>query len=171
MDIELRPLYSEDAENLWELINEVKDEEKYLFYTLRFPKEGTVRYIESHNAANNPIIGAFADTSTLVGWIDFNPGSFEEISHTASLGMGVRKGYRGIGIGRKLIQACIDSASRLGIEKLELEVFSSNAEARALYEKFGFEIEGCHCKKRKYKGQYEDLVCMGLFLGNPVSRS
>jgi RimJ/RimL family protein N-acetyltransferase len=170
MDIELRELTIEDAENLWSLVNEVKDEEKYLFFTLRFPKDGTVQFIESHNASGNPIIGAFADTSKLVGWIDFNRGSFEEIAHTASLGMGVRHGYRGMGIGGRLMRACIDSALRLGIEKLELEVFASNTEARKLYEKAGFEVEGRLRKKRKYDNRYEDLICMGLFLDTRASK-
>ena len=99
MDFTLRPLGTEDAESMWNLINEVKDEEKYLFHTLRFPKEGTARYIEAHNAAGNPVIGAFDAYGRLAGWADMNRGGFEEIAHTASLGMGVAKPFRGMGLG------------------------------------------------------------------------
>jgi RimJ/RimL family protein N-acetyltransferase len=164
MDFTLRPLGIDDALSMWNLINEVKDEEKYLFHTLRFPKEGTARYIEAHNVAGNPVIGAFDSQGRLAGWVDINRGSFEEIAHTASLGMGVAKPFRGMGLGSRLLKACIESARRQGIEKIELEVFSSNAAARALYEKLGFSQEGCLKAKRKFKGVYEDLICMGLFL-------
>ncbi|TXT50031.1 MAG: putative acetyltransferase [Spirochaetes bacterium] len=164
MDFTLRPLGTEDAESMWNLINEVKDEEKYLFHTLRFPKEGTARYIEAHNAAGNPVIGAFDAYGRLAGWADMNRGGFEEIAHTASLGMGVAKPFRGMGLGSLLLKACIDSARRQGIEKIELEVFASNAAARALYEKMGFVFEGCLKARRKFKGVYEDMICMGLFL-------
>ena len=164
METEIRTIGAEDAGEMYSLINEIKDEGKYLFFTLRFPPEGTKKYIETHIAAGNPILGAFAENGDLVGWIDFNIGGFEEISHTATIGMGVGKNQRGRGIGEKLLRACIESAKNLGLEKLELEVFDSNAAARGLYRKVGFVEEGRLRRKRKFRGRYEDLVCMGLFL-------
>jgi len=62
------------------------------------------------------------------------------------------------------MDACIKSAKSLGVEKLELEVFASNTAARALYRKKGFVEEGVRLKKRKFEDNYDDLVCMGLFL-------
>jgi len=162
--MEIRPIGVEDADQMYSLINEIKDEGKYLFFTLRFPPEGTKKYIESHLAACNPVIGAFAENGDLTGWIDFNIGGFEEISHTATIGMGVRKDQRGRGLGEKLLRACIEKAKTLGLEKLELEVFDSNSAARGLYRKMGFVEEGRLRRKRKFRGTYEDLVCMGLFL-------
>lgn len=153
-----------DAGSMYALINEIKDEEKYLFFTLRFPFEGTKKYIESHIAAGNPIIGVYTEEGALAGWIDFNIGGFEEIRHTASIGMGVAKEHRGKGLGERLLGACIQSAREIGLEKLELEVFETNYSARKLYGKMGFVEEGCLRKKRKFKGKYEDLICMGLFL-------
>lgn len=164
MNYLIGPLVPDDAETLYSLINTIKDEEKYLFYTLRFPREGTRKYIESHIAAGNPMIGAFSDEGELVGWIDFNIGAFEEIRHTATIGMGVAAEHRGKGVGERLLRACIESARNFGLEKLELEVFETNKAARNLYEKTGFVEEGRLRRKRKFKGRYEDLVCMGLFL-------
>jgi RimJ/RimL family protein N-acetyltransferase len=164
MAMEIRPIGVEDADQMYSLVNEIKDEGKYLFFTLRFPREGTEKYIESHLAAGNPIIGAFAENGDLAGWIDFNIGGFEEIRHTATIGMGVRKDQRGRGLGEKLLRACIEKAKTLGLEKLELEVFDSNSAARGLYRKLGFVEEGRLRGKRKFNGAYEDLVCMGLFL-------
>lgn len=164
MAYEIEAVSTNDADALHALINRIKDEEKYLFFTLRFPPEGTKKYIESHIAAGNPVIGAYTEEGELVGWIDFIIGGFEEIRHVATIGMGVAKEHRGKGLGERLLRASIESARRVGLEKLELEVFETNAAARALYKKVGFAEEGCLKRKRKFRGAYEDLVCMGLFL-------
>jgi len=164
MDITYRPLVSADAAAYWALVNEVKDEGEFLFATLRFPLADTEKYLALHQSNGSPIWGAFA-ADALVGWIDYNRGGFPEVAHTAGIGMGVQKDYRGRGIGTALLERCAESAREAGIEKLELEVFGSNARAYALYRKFGFQEEGRRAKKRLYQGAYDDLVMMGLFLG------
>lgn len=164
MEYEIRALGPEDGDAMCALVNRVKDEGKYLFYTLRFPAEGTRKYIESHNLAGNPVLGAFAPDGALVGWIDFGVGGFEEVRHVGTIGMGVSAEHRGRGLGERLMRACVESARRQGLEKLELEVFASNAAARGLYRKMGFAEEGCLRRKRKFEGAYDDLVCMALFL-------
>ena len=163
MEFSVRPLAESDADELFDLVNEIKDEGRYLYYSLRFQRDSTSGYIESHNSSGNPILGAFG-AGELLGFIDFNPGKFEEVEHVASIGMGVREGFRGRGIGSALMDACVGQARKLGLEKLELEVFSSNAAAIGLYEKKGFEREGVMRRKRKFEGRYEDVICMGLFL-------
>jgi len=164
MNFNIRAIRVEDAAAYHSLINEIKDERNYLFSTLRFLLEDTEKYIEHHEAVLNPIWGAFDEKGTLIGWIGFNRGNFLEIAHTAMLSMGVKKPFRGQGIGSALMDACIKSAKSLGVEKLELEVFASNTAARALYRKKGFFEEGVQLKKRKFEDTYDDLVCMGLFL-------
>jgi ribosomal protein S18 acetylase RimI-like enzyme len=47
--------------------------------------------------------------------------------------------YRGRGAGRALLQAAEDHARREGCCRLTLEVLESNAGARALYRRFGFD--------------------------------
>ncbi len=164
MNFNIRAIRVEDSAAYHSLVNEVKDERNYLFSTLRFSLGDTEKYIEHHEAVSSPVWGAFDEEGVLLGWIDFNRGNFSEIAHTATLGMGVKKQFRGQGIGSALMDACVKSAKSLGIEKLELEVFASNTAARALYIKKGFFEEGIRLKKRKFEDNYDDLVCMGLFL-------
>ena len=164
MNFSIRALGAQDVTAYHASVDEIKDEGKYLFSTLRFSLEDTTKYVEHHMAGSNPILGAFDGDGQLLGWIDFNLGAFSEIAHVATIGMGVKKEFRGMGIGSALMDACIESAKRLGLEKLELEVFASNTAARALYIKKGFSEEGIWLKKRKFEGHYDDLVCMGLFL-------
>lgn len=164
MEFVLLPITQDDADEFCAEVNAVKDEGKYLFYSLRFTPDQTRQFILMHEKDGNPVMGAFLPDGRLVGWCDFSIGAFEEVRHVATLAMGVRKEFRGAGIGSALMAACIVQARELGIEKLELEVFASNVTARRLYEKFGFFAEGVRQKKRKYQGMYDDLVAMGLFL-------
>ena len=51
---------------------------------------------------------------------------------------------RGRGLGTRLLLGLIDAALAAGVRHLTLEVRVSNAEARALYRRFGFEPAGIH---------------------------
>jgi RimJ/RimL family protein N-acetyltransferase len=79
--------------------------------------------------------------------------------------MGLLPGYRGRGIGRRLMEEAIARAWHAGLERIELEVFASNAPARALYEKLGFVTEGVRRRARKLDGAYDDNVLMALLRG------
>jgi RimJ/RimL family protein N-acetyltransferase len=81
------------------------------------------------------------------------------------LGMSVARDHRGRGVGKALVQACIDSARALGAHKISLQVWPHNIAARALYERFGFVEEGylrSHWQRRN--GERWDAVIMGLLL-------
>ena len=63
--------------------------------------------------------------------------------HAATLGMAVRSSARRQGVGSTLLLAAIDLAERwLAIRRIELEVYTNNEAAVALYKKFGFAAEG-----------------------------
>jgi len=92
-------------------------------------------------------------------------GSVEKTRHVRVLGMLVAKGYRGMGIGTKLIAYALEWArSQKDVEKVVLGVFSSNKRAFRLYERFGFKVEGV--KRRHYiiAGNHADEIDMALFV-------
>ena len=78
--------------------------------------------------------------------------------------MGVLLNYRGKGIGRRLLEACLSLACASGLEKVELEVFSDNKAAIRLYESLGFTPEGMKIRARKLEGKYQDIQLMALSL-------
>jgi len=81
--------------------------------------------------------------------------------HSASLGMSVDDAYHGRGIGRKLLEALLDVADNyLGLTRVELEVLVDNARAIRLYERMGFEHEGCKRKAIFRGGRYVDAYVM-----------
>lgn len=100
----------------------------------------------------------------VVGWCDVFPEDNPRQSHRGGLGMGCLPEFRGKGLGGRLLKAVLEHAKKFGLEKVELNVFTSNIPAIALYKKFGFEEEGLIKKYRKLDGQYFDCLAMGKFL-------
>jgi len=78
--------------------------------------------------------------------------------------MGLLPEFRVQGLGSKLLGSVLDHSLKFGLEKVELNVYTSNIPAIALYRKFGFEQEGLIKKYRKLEGEYFDCISMGKFL-------
>ncbi len=112
---------------------------------------------------NGPVYYAL-DDEKVVGWCDIFPEENPRQKHRGSLGMGLLPEYRGIGIGSKLLSSVLGQAKEFGLEKVELQVFTTNISAIALYKKFGFVEEGLIKKYRKLDGQYFDSLTMAKFL-------
>ena len=83
-------------------------------------------------------------------------------SHTGQFGMAVHDDYAGKGVGSALLAAAIELADNwLNLRRLELTVYSDNARAISLYERFGFEREGLHRDYAWRNGAYVDALAMG----------
>ena len=81
--------------------------------------------------------------------------------HVGSIGMAVRDDWQGNGIGTALMEAALDLADNwLNLTRVELTVYTDNAPAVALYEKFGFEVEGTHRRLAFRDGEYVDAYSM-----------
>ena len=71
----------------------------------------------------------------------------------------------GLGIGRVLVESCIDCARRAGYVQLELEVVAGNERAVSLYRRAGFEEYGRNPRGyRSASSGYQELVHMRLEL-------
>ena len=81
--------------------------------------------------------------------------------HAATLGMAVRDDLQGMGVGTALMEAALDLADNwLSLTRVELTVYVDNAAGVALYNKFGFEIEGTHPRFAFRNGEYVDAYSM-----------
>jgi RimJ/RimL family protein N-acetyltransferase len=100
----------------------------------------------------------------VVGWCDIVPEPHPGHRHAGVLGMGLLPECRGQGVGKRLLAATLDDARRVGLERVELNVYETNARARRLYEQLGFVVEGVRRRHRKLDGAYEDNVLMALLL-------
>jgi ribosomal protein S18 acetylase RimI-like enzyme len=89
-------------------------------------------------------------------------------SHVVRLTIAVHEGHQRRGIGRALMNALLQWArSTPSVDKVELQVRSTNEPAIALYRSLGFVEEGRKTKRLKIgPGHYIDDVYMALWVGD-----
>jgi len=81
--------------------------------------------------------------------------------HACSLGISIADAYQGRGIGRALMNACLDFADNwANYPRVELSVHVDNERAIALYESLGFKAEGQHRDFSFREGGYVDALFM-----------
>jgi RimJ/RimL family protein N-acetyltransferase len=108
----------------------------------------------------NVIAVVAVEDGKVVGLCDVHrirPGS--EMSHVGLLGIAVKKGYRGNGLGEQMMKKIID-LSRSKFEILKLEVFSVNSVAIKLYRRSGFVEYGTMPNAIKRGNYYFDSIYM-----------
>jgi ribosomal protein S18 acetylase RimI-like enzyme len=110
-------------------------------------------------------LGCFDDSHSLVGIVNFARESSRKTAHKGYIyGMYIDPQFRGRGLGKSLLLALIERATRecVGLEQIHLTVVSSNESAKRLYISLGFEIYGVEPNALKCDGHYfdEDLMIL-----------
>ena len=102
----------------------------------------------------------------IVGSADLHNGNRKRIQHVGTLGITVIKDFRGLGVGKALMEALLNWAlDNPLIEKIGLEVFDVNKPAIELYNKLGFIEEGRKAKGIKLgQDSYADSILMYKFI-------
>jgi ribosomal protein S18 acetylase RimI-like enzyme len=160
--IVIRPIRETDAAAFHAAVGSVCRERRYLA-TVEAPLlENTVKFV-ANNVKNGYPQFVAEEEGAIIGWCDAIPGK-DGRAHIGCLGMGVLKEHRGKGTGQRLVEVTIEGSRALGLEKIELSVYSSNSPAIALYRKAGFEEEGVRKRGRLVDGIYDDVILMGLHL-------
>ena len=80
-------------------------------------------------------------------------------------GIAITKEFWGLGIGKYLMEACIECAREAGYLQLELEVVAENERAVEMYRRAGFIEYGRNPKAFRLRtGEYQELIDMRLEL-------
>lgn len=167
--ITLRSAVPEDAVQLLSFLKEAYGSTDYL---ASYPEE--IEYTEGseaayiRNAQNKPgelCLAAFHD-NILIGNVSLSCVRERiKLCHRAELAIAILPGFRGQGLGRRLMEAAIRKAKEHGYLQVELEVAGSNIPARKLYESLGFRKQGVHSRAFRLKdGTFLDLYDMVLAL-------
>lgn len=109
-------------------------------------------------AAEENIVLTITDEEDIYGYLVV----YTSLDEGELMTIAVRPGYRGYGLGDKLIKAMIDEGRRRELVSIFLEVRKSNDAARSLYRKNGFIAVGE--RKNFYRFPTEDAIVGRLSL-------
>jgi putative acetyltransferase len=146
---------------------DIHNQEPNAFGTLRIPFTTPEHWRSRYEAGMFARALVAEINRAVVGCAGFHVGRNRK-SHSGSLGMAVHADYHGQGIGTALMAAIVDLADNwYNLRRLELEVYADNAAGIALYEKFGFEVEGTYRKYAFRDGNYVDALAMARLRPDP----
>ena len=155
------PIAQAHAASFRECLDTVARENRYLAQ-IEAPALERVQEFVRQSVADDSAQFVALIGERVVGWADVFPAWAHALAHRGSLGMGILSEYRGQGIGKRLLQACIAKAWTKGITRIDLESRADNANAIRLYEAHGFMREAVKRNAMRFDGVYYDTVEMTL---------
>ncbi len=162
----LRPPKWEDLEGLMEYINSLVDECMEIMLTEKVTREEEAEWLAKRlvEIDKGDVIHLVAEVNDeIVAGAEVGKQKYR-MSHVGVLGIGIKSGFRGIGIGTAIMKTLIEEAKKAGLKVLVLDVFDTNKTAKKLYKKMGFKEVGKIPKGICRNGKYIDLVKMSLEL-------
>lgn len=163
MQIDIRPIREDDAQDYLELGKQLDRETKFMLYE---PEERHIALEEQRErirrslASDNKILLVAEASGRLVGFISANGGDQKRKRHQAHITVGILQAYTGQGLGTRLFTELEKWAHENRLHRLELTVMSHNQRGIALYKKMGFIEEGTKVHSLFIDGEYIDELYM-----------
>lgn len=142
--MQIRTVRPEDSDLLIKMLKQLDTETSFMMYE---PGERTAtpddmkHRIEQWEKSGSLFL-LLENEGNIAGFLSASREEPRRVRHCAYLVIGILKDYRGRGYGTVLFQKMEQWARESGITRLELTVMTQNEQARHLYEKMGFIIEG-----------------------------
>ncbi|WP_312790694.1 N-acetyltransferase family protein [Sphingobacterium sp.] len=98
------------------------------------------KWFDEHNSSKRPLWMVEDEKNQVLGWVSFQ--SFygrPAYDATVEISIYIDEQQRGRGLGKQILQYCIDKAPSLGVHTLLGFIFAHNLPSIALFEKMGFE--------------------------------
>ena len=114
----------------------------------------------------HPVLVAVVD-GVVAGWASlnrFNPRPAYD--HVADFSIYIERGWRGRGVGRRLLAALVDLARELRYHKMVLAAFPFNPAGVSLYERLGFTTVGVYREQGLLDGKWVDVIVMERVLAD-----
>ena len=160
-ELSIEPVSEKHFAGLRAALDVVAREKRFLAFTQAPPLDQAFAFYRQIVANDLCQLLALLD-GEVVGWCDVLPIPGEARAHIGTLGIGLLPSARNQGIGAKLLQKTIETAWTKGLTRIELTVRTDNTRAKALYERFGFEVEGLLRRSFRVDGEYSDSYAMAL---------
>jgi L-phenylalanine/L-methionine N-acetyltransferase len=128
--------------------------------TLQLPYAAPEQWREMLTRAGHTSLVAMRGQE-LLGHTGIDMGQRLRRRHIATFGIAVKTAARGQGVGSALVSAAVNLCDKwANITRIELQVYTDNPAAIALYRKFGFVLEGTHRQYAIRDGAFVDAHFM-----------
>jgi len=166
-DLKVRKAIAPDAEAICEIYNQAIEERMATFETEPRTESDLSKWIVEHNERHPILVAvrsrkdemALGTHEAIVGWASIS--TYRPRSCYSGIGefsIYVKKTFRNRGVGKRLMIALIEEASRLGYWKLVSRIFLFNFASRNLCKSCGFREVGIYEKHGKLDGKWLDTV-------------
>jgi phosphinothricin acetyltransferase len=128
--------------------------------------ESRQNWFEEHSTDKRPLWVIENSTNDIIGWVSFQ--SFygrPAYDATAEISIYLQPLQRGKGLGKEVLQYCIDKAPGFGIKTLLGFIFSHNEQSLKLFRHFGFEDWATLPGIAVLDGQERSLKILGKRIG------
>ena len=151
-----------DADNMLKMLLALDKETDYMMFEAdERPKDiNRVKDMINQSINGDDLLLIAVEDENIIGFLSAQRGIPRKIKHTAYIVIGIRKNFRGNGIGKKLFLELDLWAKENNVSRLELTVMCTNSIAKQLYEKNGFVVEGIKRNSIFMNGNYIDEYYM-----------
>jgi putative acetyltransferase len=154
----IRPVHPDDAADLYAVVS-------HPAVAINLVQLPSMEFSETQKWAEEPKPGQHRLVAEVngrvIGSINVTQMQNPRLAHAGKIGLMVHPDFWGQGVGSALMTAVLNLADNwLNLLRMELEVYTHNASAIHLYEKYGFVAEGVKRKAVFGDGRYFDCLVM-----------
>ncbi len=173
-EVILRVAKWEDLDGLLAFINALYDEKRrdrnsslYTGFDRKISRDEEAEWLAETLAGveKGTTVNVVAEVSgRIIANGEVERGGYDDTHHHGRLALTMISEYRGLGVGRKIIETLVRESRKAGLKTLQVEFLSSNETARKAYEKAGFRQAGTIPGKVFRNGRYLDGLIMSAEL-------
>ena len=134
MELQIRPYQADDIKAMVRIWNEVVEAGDAFPQVTPLTEQNADEFFSAQTAT------MVADVNGIIfGMYILHPNNIGRCAHIANASFAVASASRGLGLGRKLVENCIETCGKKGFRGLQFNaVVTSNVSAQHLYESIGF---------------------------------
>lgn len=158
-----------NAKKFQNYINSLINEEAMILMNKKFSlkeEQDAVKGFLKNNKKKNKVLVIAEHDDQIIGLTDISLDRHRR-NHIGILGISIRAGYRGIGLGKYIMEEVIKlTKTELNPKPrmIQLEVYANNKPAIGLYKRMGFKQVAKLPKQIQYKGKLIDEIVMIKYL-------